>query len=309
MKKSSLFVLLVASLLLSACGAPAAATIAPTEEEVAPTQAPATEETEPTAETAAELPTSLAITATAAGYEASQSVASGWVEVSLTNQGEARRQAAIFRFEEGKTVDDLAAALQSGEPGIPRFLTAMGGPAGVMPGASGSVVLHLLPGDYVILDPEPDETGVPALAKGFLLPFSVAEEDNGAAEPQADLMIDMADYSFVLDPEAIHAGQITIQVMNSGPVEPHEMAVIRLDEGASVQDFLAATSPDAPPGPPPGRGAAGLAALSVGEVAYVTLDLEAGVNYGLICFFPSFVNEGMPHFMLGMVNQFAVPAE
>lgn len=309
MKKSSLYVLLVASLLLAACGAPAAATTALTEEEIVPTEAPATEVMEPTAEPAVELPASLAITATAAGYEAPETVASGWVEVSLTNQGEARRQAAIFRFEDGKTMDDLTAALQSGEPGIPRFLSAVGGPSGVMPGASGSVVLHLQPGNYVIMDPAPDETGVPALAKGFLLPFSVAEEDNGATEPQADLMIDLADYSFVLDQDAIQAGQLTIQVMNSGPVEPHEMIVIRLNEGASVQDFLAATAPDAPPGPPPGRGAAGMAPLGVGETAYVTVDLEAGVSYGLICFLPSFVNEGMPHFMLGMVNQFSVTAE
>lgn len=303
--KKVLYLVVLASLVLTACGAPVA-TEAPTKQVVPsevmePTAAEAATE-DPASEAASEL----AIVAATESYEAPALVKSGWVTVSLSNQGQARRQAAIFKFEEGKTMADLAAALQSGTPGIPQFLTALGGPAGVVPGASGSVVIELQPGSYVIMDPAPDETGVPAVASGFLQPFEVAAEDNDNAEPQADLTISMIDYSFVIDAAEVAAGSVTIKLVNDGPMEAHEVAIVKLNEGASVQDFLAATAPDAPPGPPPGQGVAGMAALEVDEHGYVTIDLEDGATYGLICFLPSSHNQGAPHFTLGMVSQFTV---
>jgi hypothetical protein len=313
--KTMLTVLLIGTLILAAC-----ASAAPTAEPTAPEEAEGAvsedaEMGEPTAEMQDEAEAeameaagpAITITADAEGYELPQAVQSGWTEVTLVNESDGQRQAAIFRLEDGNTMADLAAFLQQGVPGFPEWLTAVGGPSGIFPGAQGSVTVDLQPGDYVVLDAIPDDTGVPGLAKGYLAPFTVTEESNGMAAPEANSVLGLADYAFTVDPEALAAGSYTFEVSNSGPTESHEVAIIQLDEGASVQDFLDYLANEAPQGPPPGHGVGGTAGIAVDETAYVSLDLESGVSYGLLCFLPSGANLGAPHFALGMVSEFTVP--
>lgn len=293
-------------LLLAACTAPAPVA---DPNPPAPVVATPTAADEP-APTAAPEPDVVAglmtIAATAVGFEAPSHLAAGWTTVTLNNESDGMRQAALFRFEEGKTMGDLAAAMQSGPPGPPSFLTAIGGVAGVTPGQSGSVMVNLSPGDYVMLDPVPDSEGVPGVAKGYILPFTVVATETAEPAPSTDLTLDMADYAFVFDHTELSAGEQLLHVTNSGPQEAHEVVVIRLNEGATMQDFLAATAPDAPPGPPPGIVVAGLSGLAIGEEAYISVEIEEGVNYGLICFMPSSHHQGTPHFALGMVSEFAL---
>jgi hypothetical protein len=47
--------------------------------------------------------------------------------------------------------------------------------------------------------------------------------------------------------------------------------------------------------------------MSSGEESYHVVDLEAG-TYVAVCFLPDHLGEqtGMPHFMLGMIQEFAV---
>lgn len=241
------------------------------------------------------------------GFDAPSELSAGWAAITLVNESDGRRQAALLRFEEGKTMPDLAAAMAEGAAGAPSWLTPIGGPSGVMPGSSGSALVNLQPGDYVMLDPVPDEEGVPGVAKGYIMPFTVAKAEKMPDAPEAVLTLDMVDYAYTFDNDAISAGEQTVRITNSGPQEAHEVAIIRLNEGATVQDFLAAMAPDAPPGPPPGVPVAGLASLAIGEEAYLTVKLESGVKYGLLCFLPSSENQGTPHFMLGMVGEFSAP--
>jgi len=77
--------------------------------------------------------------------------------------------------------------------------------------------------------------------------------------------------------------------------------LIRLNPGASVEEFLDAFEPGAPPGPPPGQGRSGFPALkSGGEDA--TTDFTPG-NYALVCFVEDTTTDA-PHFALGMIHEF-----
>lgn len=257
---------------------------------------------------AAEAPSipAVSFTATETGFSGPDSTPAGWTRVELTNQGEDQHQAQLFRFLEGKTMNDLAAALQGELAGVPEWLASAGGPTGVMPGASASTMVNLEAGDYVVIDVIPGPDGIPHAAKGLIKPFSVTAASGATAQaPDADLTVELVDYQFKISDQTVAPGDQTIKVVNTG-TEPHELSLIELAPGASVQDFLAAMASDAPAGPPPGMPVGGIGAIATDSEAYFTANLEAGKHYGLLCFIPSSNADGAPHFMMGMVAELAV---
>ena len=80
--------------------------------------------------------------------------------------------------------------------------------------------------------------------------------------------------------------------------------MIQLNPGASVEEFLGAFKPSAPPGPPPGQGRSGFQAIKSGGGGVFTTDFTPG-NYALVCFVEE-PNTGAPHFALGMIHEFTV---
>jgi hypothetical protein len=252
-------------------------------------------------------PHTLPITATGAGWDAPDSVPAGWTEITLVNKSEGMRQAAFLRLEDDKTMEDVNAAIAAGMEGTPAWMTAYGGVSGVMPGESKIVTVSLPAGQYIVIDPVPEADGVPGMAKGYFMPLLVAESDVATAAPAGDMSLELADYSIIFDYDAVQAGRQTLKVTNNGPQEAHEIVIVKLNEGATVQEFLASMAPDAPAGPPPGQFVAGTAAFDSSTANYLEVEFEAGATYGLICFLPSTQHEGQPHFMLGMVGQFVVP--
>jgi len=80
--------------------------------------------------------------------------------------------------------------------------------------------------------------------------------------------------------------------------------LIQLNPGASVEEFLGAFEPGAPPGPPPGQGLGGFQEVKSGGGGVFTTDFAPG-NYALVCFVEE-PNTGAPHFALGMIHEFTV---
>ena len=96
---------------------------------------------------------------------------------------------------------------------------------------------------------------------------------------------------------SMKAGPGTIRVINRG-TQAHEVVIVKLTPGASVDDFLDAFRPGVAASPA-GKPIGGLVGLDPGREGYVLADFAPG-RYGLICFLPDFLTRG-PHFARGML--------
>jgi hypothetical protein len=105
------------------------------------------------------------------------------------------------------------------------------------------------------------------------------------------------DFSFDA-PATIPAGLTTLHLMNEGK-EVHQAQIIKLTDGKTYDDFMAALKAMKPNQPPPSWVVpyGGPNAAVPGGTAAATSTLEAG-NYALVCFIPS--SDGQAHAMKGM---------
>jgi len=137
-----------------------------------------------------------------------------------------------------------------------------------------------------------DQTQEPPAAAGLgqkEAPTSAVSAGSTALETRADFNIDMFEWGF-WQPGTFTSGTHTIQVTNSGQ-QPHELRLIRLAPGASVDDYLAALDSDvegALPGTPMGR----IPPIDSGKQSILTAGFTSG-NYALVCSMPDMVS-GVP---------------
>ncbi|MFO7661009.1 MAG: hypothetical protein R6X18_00305 [Chloroflexota bacterium] len=291
-------------ILLVACGgsAPAAA---PTAVPVEPTEAPPEPVEEPPLEPvgeAVELP-ELAIVATDYAYSLPDAIDEGWVRVRFDNQGSEPFHVQFLRLNDGVTFEQFMEALPQGEGPAMALVNLTGGIGALAPAMSAQAVLDLPAGEYVLLSlmPSPGEEA-PQFVKGMLDTLTVNPNgDAPANEPEATLTIEMADFTFDM-PDTLDTGEAVIRIVNDGP-EPHEWNVLRLVDGATMDDVT--NFMHAPDGPPPFVPVGGLNGLDAGRAGYVEIDFEPG-TYIAICHIPSPAAEGAPHSELGMVHVFTV---
>lgn len=274
----------------------------PTPAEAAPTVAATAATAEPTPAAPTE-PNAVGVTATDFAFALDGTFAAGSNLITLTNNGQQTHHGQLIALSEGKTADDLAALIAAGEETLPEWAVYAGGPGAVDPGQSTTLAAELEAGAYVLLCFIPDiADGVPHVAKGMVASFDVAAEPvNAVALPAATVEVAGGDYLFEA-PETVPAGEAVVAFSNDGE-EAHEMAVVRLNDGATVEDYLGAITAETPTGPPPGVFVGGVQGIVPGASQSWVVDLEAG-SYGLLCFFAN--AEGVPHFALGMVGQLTV---
>jgi uncharacterized cupredoxin-like copper-binding protein len=178
------------------------------------------------------------VTITAADYvfSAPDTIPAGVVRVRLVNHGPSLHHVQFIQLGAGKTMDSLVAVLQHAGP-PPAWVRMVSGPNPPAPNASAELVTDLAPGNYAIVCFVPDERGVPHFAKGMARTVVVAARGAmAAAEPAADVQVDLADYSFTLSKD-ISAGKHTLKVVNAG-VQPHELFIARLDANATAQQLV-----------------------------------------------------------------------
>lgn len=258
-----------------------------------------------------EVPTGAAptVTFTAANdaYEGPTSIPAGLTRLELVNAGEKEHMLWTVKLDEGKGYEDLMGVFATFErnPAFPDWMQWYGGvTAG--PGGSAAYTIDLTPGNYTLFSFSEDETGVMDAAKGMVTTLTVTEgADAPASPPAADLRMQLVDFSFIVEGEP-KAGVQVVEIANTGK-EPHEVVLLRLAEGAGMQevmDFMMAG--ENAEGAPPFEFSGGAGPMEAGMTAWYEADLPSG-EYGIICFLPSPVNEGAPHFMLGMVQQVSVP--
>jgi hypothetical protein len=115
--------------------------------------------------------------------------------------------------------------------------------------------------------------------------------------------VDAADYAFVM-PDRIKGGVVSMRFRNTGK-ELHEFALVRIGEGHTVDDVLAAlqkSGDDLPwltdmAGPP---------LLTPGAEIGITRKLDPG-TYAFLCYVPN--TKGVPHVQLGMTRKFTVAGD
>jgi len=116
--------------------------------------------------------------------------------------------------------------------------------------------------------------------------------------PEAAHSVELIDYGFDLSEEL--PGDAILQVTNNATMEPHEMIVARLDEGASDEQVVDAIERSDPvPAVPLG----GVQAILPGRSQHLQLDLTPG-NYVIWCQVPS--PDGTAHAAKGMIRTVTV---
>ena len=137
---------------------------------------------------------------------------------------------------------------------------------------------------------------------------SAPDQDSTTSEasaPSADAVpapveVDAVDYAYVM-PDEIEGGVVSMRFRNTGK-ELHEFAFVRLGEGHTVDDVLAALEKSGDDlawmtdmaGPP---------FLTPATEITITRQLEPG-RYAFLCYLPN--SKGEPHVQLGMTREFTV---
>ena len=238
------------------------------------------------------------ITARDFAYDAPDTIPAGYTTFRFVNAGPNFHHAQFFRIDSGHTAAELQALMAT--PGTPpRWVVPVGGPNAPTPGDSGTTIVQMTPGNYVLLCLVDTPDHVPHFAKGMFHPITVTPSDDQGSAPTPDVVLTTQDYSFAFD-KPLTAGHHLIEVRNTAQ-QPHEVELVRLAPGKKIGDIL--TWMYKPAGTPPAEGLGGTAAFT-GQPVYFDANLTPG-TYGLICFVPD-AKDGKPHFMHGMQQEIKV---
>ncbi len=240
-------------------------------------------------ETAGDIP-EIVVEMTDTGPSIAAEVPSGVVAINLAEAP----GATLARLNEGVTLEQLNEGLSQPDPTAAVSLVSLLG--GASNTTDGRLVVDLQAGQHVLVNFPED--GPPSAA-----PFT-AGEPSGASLPAADVTVDLVDFNFAI-PAEIGAGPKVWQISNKGQ-QWHEMAIVKLSEGATIDDVMAMLqSEEEPSGPPPFEDVAFWSPNSPGETGYVTWDLPAG-EYTVICFLPDLAGDFSSHAAHGMVANLTV---
>jgi len=266
-------------------------------------RAPAPAASAPATSAATSAPAPVTVIATDFKLDMPAKVSAGAVTLRLVNNGKELHQAQIIRLDEGKTMADFQQAMKHEGP-PPGWVRFVGGPNGVAPGQEATSTATLVPGHYLVVCSIPGTDGVPHIMKGMSLPFEVTGGTGAAAGalPVAEDTVLLADYSFHTS-RPLTPGRHTILVENIA-AQPHELVLLRLAPGKTVDDFGKWATTGGMKGPPPAMPLGGIGVIDAGGQGVFTADLTPG-DYGLICFVPD-AKDGKLHLMHGMVKQLEV---
>lgn len=244
-------------------------------------------------------PNVVEISASEFAFEAPDTIPSGATTFRLRSNGQEMHHVQLLRLAEGKTYDDL---LKESTAGPPRWALPVGGPNAPIPGAAVSETsLILEPGNYAITCEIPSPDGKPHVMKGMSRALTVTPSTAAAASlPAADLTVTLSDYAFAI-PDSIAAGKHLMRVENSAE-QPHEILIVKLNDGASPADLVKWI--EKMEGPPPAAPFGGTTAIAKGGVNVVAIDLPPG-DYGVLCFIPD-ANDGKMHVEHGMLRRLKV---
>lgn len=254
-------------------------------------------------EPAGSAPPEVVIIAKEYAFNGPDQITGGWKTIRLKNQGRDVHHVQFLRLPGGKTEKDFKQALAADATRLPPWVIRYGGVNSVMPDKEAAVILELDSGDYVLICGIPDKEGLPHVIHGMTKSLRVSDPDQPLpSAPVADVTVSMKEFSYSFD-RPLTAGERMILVRNDG-AQAHELLLLKLAPGASVQDFLDFYEPGVP-GNPAGRTIGGMTGLAPGRNTFLSLRIEPG-RYGMLCFLAD-PRRRKPHFMDGMWMDIDVP--
>ncbi len=230
-------------------------------------------------------------------------VRTGLVDIAMVNNGSEAHQAQVARLNAGVTQNEIIDRLITKKDQAAAFslLTFAGGPDTVSPGYGQETFLNLTAGQYVLLCFVVGQDGIPHVNKGMIHFFTVSSEQSQQNILQSDGKVIMKDFSYDLPRIVIQSKALTLQIVNQGS-EPHEMNIVKLEKGKSVQDIpLFFQSPS---GPPPFEELGGFAAIASGGSGWIKMHLDPG-SYAAFSFIPD-EKTGKSQLSMGMLTPFTV---
>jgi len=231
-------------------------------------------------------------------FEAPDTLPAGFTRVNLMNHGAEPHHMVVVRLDSGHVVGELLQSVSAEK--VPNWATLLGGPNATMPGATSETLIELTPGNYAILCVISTTDGTPHVAKGMVRQLTVKDTATATVPLTADIELTLSDYAFKTS-TPITPGPHVIRVVNIAE-QPHEVTLVKLEPGKTVQDFVKWAAK--PQGPAPGAWFGGTTPQSKGVTSYILADFTPG-EYGFICFVPD-AKDRKSHLVHGMVQQFKV---
>lgn len=223
-----------------------------------------------------------------------ESLEPGFTTFRVEAKGDSDHHLIFLRPDEGVSQEQFEQLILANDGSSDPVQTIVGGNGGMAFDDSVDVTFKLETGYYAVV--LFDEEGEVADYR-FI---SVSDGEDKTSEPSASAVVTMGPGMTFTLPDGFD-GSGTYKVVNKD-TDIHEPAVIRLEDGAGVEDLLAWGEAGFQ-GPPPFTPAGGFGALDAGRTGWVTDDLPAG-QYALVCWIPD--DNGVPHWMSGMIAQFEV---
>jgi uncharacterized cupredoxin-like copper-binding protein len=232
-------------------------------------------------------------------FEPLEDVTAGPAQLNLVNEGMEPHHVQLLKLNEGVTMDDVGAALATGNPGALLEIGAFAGGTGLVdPGSESTAdaLVDLEEGTYVMLCFIEGPDGLPHVAKGMVEAFEVRPADGDAGElPEPDVTVNMIDFGF--DANELPSSGV-VELVNASETQAHEMTLLRMAEGKTGQDVASFFEGEAP-GPPPFSGVGGMQALMPGASQLLVLEEAEPGDYLMICLIPD-PADGVPHAAKGM---------
>ncbi len=200
--------------------------------------------TEPELSASSALP-EITITARDFAFDLPAEIPSGWVSLTLKNEGQVNHHGIVMRLLEGVTVEDALAAMDNPQADQSETSDLQFFMPDTDPGSSNQATVEFAPGHWVILSVSMDgqsigasEEPVPDYALGSIQEFDVVDQSAMASPPYADLSLtvskDAVDF-----PDQVEPGQHTIEVVNDSGQENGYAFILRMEGDTTIDDVLA----------------------------------------------------------------------
>ena len=155
--------------------------------------------------------------------------------LTVKNEGTEAHEAALLKIADGKTLDDVKAALGPNAPAGPPPFAVAGGVTATAPGSSASITQALPAGSYAFICFVQSPDGVPHFGKGMVRAITITGNSTTSLPLPSGVNATAKEYSF--DLPALKAGTTVVRLRNTG-AEDHVLGMARVADGKTAADAL-----------------------------------------------------------------------